>query len=203
MEEKKLVDELEKAKCIIKLLERDIEDLHKEREKRVEEVYADFMHDYKLMREECEDIYPTLGEYERLLAKAEKEIERLKKINEELYYSGLNENTARLGDMKKIEHLEDKVATLTEEVERLAKVNMENIGKIADLLEERENLQAELIATEDARLELKKQVDELTAFKNEAISMNLYEKGRKDGEEVANAMGYELRLVKKDGKAIF
>ena len=33
--------------------------------------------------------------------------------------------------------------------------------------------------------ELQKQVDELTAFKNEAISMSLYGKGRKDGEEVA------------------
>jgi chromosome segregation ATPase len=32
---------------------------------------------------------------------------------------------------------------------------------------------------------LQKQVDELTAFKNEAISMSLYGKGRKDGEEVA------------------
>ena len=34
-------------------------------------------------------------------------------------------------------------------------------------------------------LESQKQVDELTAFKNEAISMSLYGKGRKDGEEVA------------------
>ena len=34
-------------------------------------------------------------------------------------------------------------------------------------------------------LELKqKRVDELTAFKDEAISMSLYGKGRKDGEEV-------------------
>ena len=33
--------------------------------------------------------------------------------------------------------------------------------------------------------ELQKQVDELTAFKNEAISMGLYGIGRKDGEEVA------------------
>jgi hypothetical protein len=33
--------------------------------------------------------------------------------------------------------------------------------------------------------ERQKQVDELTAFKNEAISMSLYGKGRKDGEEVA------------------
>ena len=32
---------------------------------------------------------------------------------------------------------------------------------------------------------LQKQVDELTAFKNEAISMSLYGKGRKDGEAVA------------------
>ena len=33
--------------------------------------------------------------------------------------------------------------------------------------------------------ELQKQVDELTTFKNEAISLSLYGKGRKDGEEVA------------------
>ena len=34
-------------------------------------------------------------------------------------------------------------------------------------------------------ISLENQVDELTAFKNEAISMSLYGKGRKDGEEVA------------------
>ena len=33
--------------------------------------------------------------------------------------------------------------------------------------------------------ELQRQVDELTAFKNEAIALSLYGKGRKDGEEVA------------------
>ena len=42
--------------------------------------------------------------------------------------------------------------------------------------------------------ELQKQVDELTAFKNEAISMSLYGKGRKDGEKIA---------VKDTAKEIF
>lgn len=45
--------------------------------------------------------------------------------------------------------------------------------------------------------ELQKQVDELTAFKTEAISMSLYGKGRKDGEEV----GYR-QAVKDTAKEI-
>ena len=40
-------------------------------------------------------------------------------------------------------------------------------------------------SVEERNAELQKQVDELTAFKNEAISLSLYGKGRKDGEEVA------------------
>ena len=39
------------------------------------------------------------------------------------------------------------------EISRLVKVELEQIGKIADLLEERENMQAEIIATEEARLQ--------------------------------------------------
>ena len=43
----------------------------------------------------------------------------LREKNEELYEIGLNENTARLGDMRTIERLEDKVAEQKAEIERL------------------------------------------------------------------------------------
>lgn len=173
----------------------------------VEDVVSREWHDEQvlmLLRER-----DNLADYAKCLKKEvdslTEEIERLKKINEELYYSGLNENTARLCDMQKIDRLKDKVATLTEEVERLQDdlfsyhaENTELCKQVDDLMEERENLQAELIATEDARLELKKQVDELSAFKEEAISMNLYEKGRKDGEEVGRK-----QAVKDTAKEIY
>ena len=45
---------------------------------------------------------------------------------------------------------------------------------------------------------LQKQVDELTAFKNEAISMSLYGKGRKDGEEIGRT-----QAVKDTAKEIY
>ena len=53
----------------------DIDELHKEREKRVEEVYADFMQDYKIMREELNACQNELAEYERKLADGELDIE--------------------------------------------------------------------------------------------------------------------------------
>lgn len=52
----------------------DIDELHKEREKRVEEVYADFMQDYKIMREELNACQNELAEYERKLADGELDI---------------------------------------------------------------------------------------------------------------------------------
>ena len=52
----------------------DIDELHKEREKRVEEVYADFMQDYKIMREELKACQNELAEYERKLADGELDI---------------------------------------------------------------------------------------------------------------------------------
>lgn len=155
--------------------------------------------------------------------------EDLREKNENLYELGLNENTERFEDMKKIERLED-------EVQRLAIVEMDLIGKIADKSAEIERLTEEheriawskheyldwvhgflsthtdmkdrgedykmfdrdwmcgvfwakiegsieyIIDLENQRNELQKQVDELTAFKNEAISLSLYGKGREDGK---------------------
>ena len=40
--------------------------------------------------------------------------------------------------------------------------------------------------------ELQKQVDELTAFKNEAISTSLYGVGRRDGKAIANALWIDI-----------
>ena len=50
--------EIERKTGVIRLLEKDVAELHKEREKRVEEVYADFMKDYKIMRDELNEITP-------------------------------------------------------------------------------------------------------------------------------------------------
>lgn len=72
------------------------------------------------------------------------------------------------------------------------KVIAEQKAKIERLTEEKwqaqddlDNYHEMLQEAEKENTELQKQVDELTAFKNEAISMSLYGKGRKDGEEVA------------------
>lgn len=49
-------EEIEGLTAKDKLNQMDIDDLHKEREKRVEEVYADFMKDYKIMRDELDEL---------------------------------------------------------------------------------------------------------------------------------------------------
>lgn len=54
--------ELDKYKVINKLLEGDIADRDKMLEQKVEEVYADFMRDYKCMREELDGTYEELAE---------------------------------------------------------------------------------------------------------------------------------------------
>lgn len=78
MEEiKRLKDEVETKDAIIKLLEQDIADRDKMLEAKVEDVYADFMQDYKLMREELD------GAYRENTALAE-EVARLKQYNEAL-----------------------------------------------------------------------------------------------------------------------
>jgi hypothetical protein len=50
-------EEIERYQCVNKLLEGDIEALNKALEKRVEDVYADFMQDYKIMRDELNGLY--------------------------------------------------------------------------------------------------------------------------------------------------
>lgn len=63
--------------------------------------------------------YVTAKEILDLIHRLQSENADLIKKNEALYYSGLNENTARLGDMRTIESLEDKVAEQKAEIGRL------------------------------------------------------------------------------------
>ena len=63
--------------------------------------------------------------------------------------------------------------------------NEELQKQVEKLTEEKWKVQDDLDNCHAENTELQKQVDELTAFKNEAISMSLYGKGRKDGAEVA------------------
>ena len=55
-----------------------------------------------------------------------------------------------------------------------------------------EKLYKHCAEVEKENAELQKQVDELTAFKNEAISTSLYGIGRKDGKAVANAIWIDI-----------
>ena len=69
--------QIEDYKRVNKLLEMDIKDLHAEREKRVEEVYADFMKDYNIMRDElnacCDENAELQKQAERLKIDLENE----------------------------------------------------------------------------------------------------------------------------------
>lgn len=105
-------EEIERYKCVNKLLEQDIEDLHKEREKRVEEVYADFMKDYNIMRDELNECYDENGQ-----------------LQDEL------RQYAKMFD--------DGIVVTKEWHEK----------QVAILTEERENMQAEIIAMDEARLQ--------------------------------------------------
>lgn len=62
---KAFTEELDKRKVMIRLLERDIADRDKMLEAKVEEVYADFMRDYKCMREELDGLYDEYAELKR------------------------------------------------------------------------------------------------------------------------------------------
>lgn len=103
------------------------------------------------IREIIPPLYESWKEYERKIAEQKAEIERLTEANEQLYCNCLNENTARLGDMRKIECLEDKNAELQTKVDELKK-QIKNLTsscqskneKIKNLNAEKEALQNEL-----------------------------------------------------------
>lgn len=82
-------DEIETQKCVIHLLEEDIADRDKMLESKVEEVYAEFMRDYKAMREElegcCEEMATTRAEKDNLIRTyAECQADVVKEFSESL-----------------------------------------------------------------------------------------------------------------------
>lgn len=88
-----------------------------------------------------------------------------------------------------IEKLKSELRKECEEHEaftKKAKAEIERLTEERDVyLDDCSAVRHKLRQEIEEKFELQKQVDELTAFKNEAISMSLYGKGRKDGEEVA------------------
>lgn len=88
----KLEEELDKYRVINKLLEGDIADRDKMLEQKVEEVYAEFMRDYRCMREELDGAYEELAELrterdklqEALLREEMKKGETVRKMQERL-----------------------------------------------------------------------------------------------------------------------
>ena len=79
--------------------------------------------------------------------------------------------------------VEDKA--LYKDMKRVVQEHAEQKAEIERLTEENRVVIHNMDFHRNKKFELQKQVDELTAFKNEAISLSLYGKGRKDGEEVA------------------
>lgn len=67
-----LTDEVKLLRIIKDVLNQDIADRDKLLEKKVEEVYLEFMKDYKAMREELDGVYEELEETKRNLRKAQK-----------------------------------------------------------------------------------------------------------------------------------
>ena len=67
-----LTDEVKLLRIIKDLLNQDIADRDALLEKKVEEVYPEFMQDYKAMREELNGVYEELEETKRNLRKAQK-----------------------------------------------------------------------------------------------------------------------------------
>lgn len=79
---KELTNAKEMAGVMIQLLEGDIADRDKMLEGKVEDVYADFMRDYKCMREELEGAYEMIAD-----AKADTKADTVRKMQENLIYT--------------------------------------------------------------------------------------------------------------------
>ena len=71
------------------MLEQDIADRDKKLESKVEEVYADFMHDYKIMRDELDECYAENTELQKKMYKQEKDINAL--LDTHVYKKGFED----------------------------------------------------------------------------------------------------------------
>lgn len=163
MEEKKLTDEeivkaLDKTKQDLANISPEDDDYDK---LLTVKTIVDYCHDliHRLQGENAtleSELKKELDEHEEFTKKAKAEIERLKEKFSISHYKDSWKN---------------KFFKAQEELERLT--------------EEKDKYQEKWQTSYMNELNLQKQVEKLTAFKNEAISTSLYEVGRKDGEEVA------------------
>lgn len=97
-------EEIERYQCVNKLLEGDIEELNKALEKRVEDVYADFMKDYKIMRNELNELYDENEQLKKDIQ--QKELLRQKAV---LYSEEKHVKNAEL--QKQVDELTEELAT--------------------------------------------------------------------------------------------
>jgi DNA repair exonuclease SbcCD ATPase subunit len=112
-----------------------------------------------------------IDEKNEKICKLEEENERLQDEKKELKSIAEYQQGSNMERWQIIQEKDKTIADQKAEIERLTEYNANLNGMCLEFI--------------DKNTELKKQVDELTAFKKEAISMSLYGKGRKDGEEVA------------------
>lgn len=116
-------------------------------------------------------------ESDRMVAEHLAFVELAKKANEQ-QKAEIAELKAQCSKSSYRDSWKNKFFKANEEIERLTEENGYLDGCAKQFL-------ADYQKCEIDRAELQNQVNELTAFKNEAISMSLYGKGRKDGEAVA------------------
>ena len=103
-------EELDKARVIIKLLENDVRDLTEQLEGELEDVYADFMRDYKLMRDELTEAQDEVEHLMRCLPRAEQYVakEIFKDLWEMVIPEKCTDGCAYYLDMAELTELEKK-----------------------------------------------------------------------------------------------
>lgn len=143
---KAFTEELDKHNVMIQLLEGDISDRDKMLEAKVEEVYADFMRDYKCMREELDGLY---DEYAEIKKKSKTELDILESTitqkEEEAYNRGYAEASKEI----------------LEEIEKQIDRSLSVITKILNAKGDRANGKTVLISKYDVFIEAKKSLVEL------------------------------------------
>ena len=176
---------------LIKRLQDEIENLlckNAELEVRCEGILKDYY-------AECQTCDEQKAEIERLTEMllqerdmAEKLMDKIERLTEEIEQSkSMYDDIRKCNDilLKERAELQKQVDELKEQKAFWEGMHDRVCLKLEEYDDKSEEYENALVMKQCRITELQKQVDELTAFKNEAISMSLYGKGRKDGAEVA------------------
>lgn len=169
---------LDTNQCIIRLLEQDVADRDRQLESKVEAVYADFMKDYKIMRDELKECYAEFGkeqvETEKVIAEQKAEIERLTEEHERIAWS----------KQQYLDWVHGFLSTHTDMKDRGEKCKMFDRDWMCGVFWEKiEGSLEYIIELENQRNELQKQVDELKEENAQLSEMADYDKGHKEGYE--------------------